>query len=82
MTSAVPPSNAIELRQRRMVTASGAICATLVCTLLIWAKLRLVTDIPRTAYAAPEAAAKSQSSPTGEASAASELGSARAPISE
>ncbi len=39
---------------RRHLAASSAIAATLVCGLLIWAKLRLVTDIPRTAYANPE----------------------------
>ncbi|MBX3316344.1 MAG: hypothetical protein KF902_05715 [Phycisphaeraceae bacterium] len=42
-------------RERRKLAATGAIGASLLCGLLIWAKLRLVTDIPRTAYAAPEA---------------------------
>lgn len=39
---------------------SGAMAASLVCGLLIWAKLRLVTDIPRTAYATPERAVESE----------------------
>lgn len=41
-------------RARRRMAVSGAMAASLVCGLLIWAKLRLVTDIPRTAYATPE----------------------------
>lgn len=41
-------------RARRKIAVSGAMAASLVCGLLIWAKLRLVTDIPRTAYATPE----------------------------
>lgn len=45
-----------ELRQRRRLAAVGAIGTSMVFAMLIWAKLRLVTDIPRTAYAAPEAA--------------------------
>lgn len=39
---------------RKQLAASSAVAASLVCGLLIWAKLRLVTDIPRTAYANPE----------------------------
>lgn len=39
---------------RRQLATSSAVAASLVCGLLIWAKLRLVTDIPRTAYANPE----------------------------
>ena len=53
MSMTAAPQSSIERRQRKAVAASGAVAATLVCTLLIWAKLRLVTDIPRTAYATP-----------------------------
>lgn len=41
-------------RAKRRIAVSGAMAASMVCGLLIWAKLRLVTDIPRTAYANPE----------------------------
>ncbi|MBX3368314.1 MAG: hypothetical protein KF912_13460 [Phycisphaeraceae bacterium] len=51
-------------RAKRKLAASGAIGASLLCGLLIWAKLRLVTDIPRTAYAAPEARSKAVADPT------------------
>lgn len=48
-------------RARRKLAASGAVGASLLCGLLIWAKLRLVTDIPRTAYAAPESQSRAVS---------------------
>lgn len=51
--------NKAELARRRRVAAVGGIAASLVCAMLIWAKLRLVTDIPRTAYATPRAEAGS-----------------------
>lgn len=45
----------------RRVGALSFLCLSVsVFSLLIWAKLRVVTGIPRTAYAEPEAAAHRQ----------------------
>lgn len=59
MSAPIDQLSQAEWRRRRKLAAASALATTLVCTLLIWAKLRLVTDIPRTAYAAPQQAGMS-----------------------
>ncbi len=56
MTAPLDQLTPAEWRRRHKLAAGSALATTLVCTLLIWAKLRLVTDIPRTAYAVPQQA--------------------------
>lgn len=51
------------LTRRWLVT--GACLIVSVVALLLWARLRLVTGIPRTAYAEPRAAHTNPAPPTG-----------------
>ncbi len=59
MSAPIDQLSQTEWRRRHKLAAASALATTLVCTLLIWAKLRLVTDIPRTAYAVPQEAGMS-----------------------
>jgi hypothetical protein len=60
-------------RQRQRIAIAGGLATSLVFGMLIWAKLRLVTDIPRTAIAEPsavqpdQAPERTQAAPTADA---------------
>jgi hypothetical protein len=78
MTAPLDQLTPAEWRRRHKLAATSALPTTLICTLLIWAKLRLVTDIPRTAYAVPQqAGVSSGNSPKPSNAEPSPSGSAR-----
>lgn len=56
-------------RQRQRIAIAGGLATSLVFGMLIWAKLRLVTDIPRTAIAEPSAVQPDQAPETTQAAA-------------
>ncbi len=49
-TVAMPESS----REKHVRSMTFILCMGMLAGVLIWAKLRLVTDIPRSAYAVPE----------------------------